>query len=270
MSIKEKELSIIIVNYNGENYLENCINSIYTHCRNINFEIVITDNNSKDNSLSIIRNNYPEVILIESKENLGFAGGNNIAVKKSSGKNILLLNNDTVLQQNILPALNELNKDSIGVVGIKMLDEKEEYLSSVGKFPNPLSLIKLSLLNDKRNDFVSGEFSKNLYNVDWLTGAFLLTKKALWDKVNGLDEDYFMYVEDVDFCKKISSLGYKIIFLSNISYIHFVGFNKSREIKLIEGYKLYSDKHFNFFNSILAKICLKINHVYKKTVKNIR
>ena len=141
MEVKEKELSIIIVNYNGEHYLENCINSIYTHCRNIDFEVVITDNNSKDNSVSIIINNYPEIILIESKENLGFAGGNNIAVKKSSGKNILLLNNDTVLQQNILPALNELNKDSIGVVGIKMLDEKEEYLSSVGKFPNPLSLI---------------------------------------------------------------------------------------------------------------------------------
>ena len=139
----------------------------------------------------------------------------------------------------------------------------------MGKFPKSFSLIKFSLLEEKRREFVTGNFSNKNYFVDWVTGAFLLTTKKIWNQVNGLDEDYFMYVEDVDFCKKVSKINYKTVFLSTVSYIHFVGFNKTREIKLINGYKLYSSKHFNLVSSILAKICLNINYVYKKKVKDI-
>ncbi|MCI2228619.1 glycosyltransferase family 2 protein [Polaribacter sp. MSW13] len=267
--MKQKELSIVIVNYNGESYLEDCINSIYKYCSSIDFEIVIVDNKSTDNSVALLKNQYPEINLIESKDNLGFAGGNNLAVKKSLGENILLLNNDTILLQDISPAVKELKKKKTGIVGIKMLNAKKEYLTSVGKFPNALSLLKFSWLEDKRQEFLIGDFSKERYLVDWVTGAFLLTTKKIWNQVKGLDEDYFMYVEDVDFCKKVSKLNYSVVFLPTLSYIHFVGFNKTREIKLIKGYNLYSSKHFNFVNSILAKICLKINYVYKKRVKNI-
>jgi GT2 family glycosyltransferase len=265
----KKELSIIIVNYNGEKYLRDCIKSIYKYCSSIDFEIVIVDNKSTDASVTFIKQNFPEIFLIESNINLGFAGGNNLAVKQSTGKNILLLNNDTILQQEISPVLEELKKQNVGIVGVRMLDGNKNYLTSVGKFPKPFSLIKFSLLEEKRREFVTGNFSNKIFFVDWVTGAFLLTTKKIWNQVNGLDEDYFMYVEDVDFCKKVSKLNYKTVFLSTVSYIHFVGFNKTREIKLINGYKLYSSKHFNLVSSILAKICLNINYVYKKKVKNI-
>jgi|TARA_B110000240_G_scaffold71342_1_gene81232 GT2 family glycosyltransferase len=267
--MKSKNLSIIIVNYNGEKFLKNCIDSIYENCTSEDFEIIIVDNNSSDNSISIIKEFYPNCILIESKENLGFAKGNNLGVKNCNGKFVLLLNNDTILLQEISPAFQELRKKNVGIVGVKMLDCNKNYLTSVGKFPKSFSLIKFSLLEEKRREFVTGNFSNKNYFVDWVTGAFLLTTKKIWNQVNGLDEDYFMYVEDVDFCKKVSKINYKTVFLSTVSYIHFVGFNKTREIKLINGYKLYSSKHFNLVSSILAKICLNINYVYKKKVKDI-
>lgn len=264
------ELSIIIVNYNGLKYLKDCFDSIYTYCNDISFEIIVVDNNSSDESCDFIKKEYPKIILIESKENLGFAGGNNLGVKKAVGKYLLLLNNDTILLNTISPAITSLKEDeSVGVVGVKMLNKNKEYLPSVGKFPSPLKLLKFSFLDEKRKEFLKGDFSKKQYFVDWVTGAFIVVSKELYQKVNGLDEDYFMYVEDVDFCKKIKNLGKKILFIPQVSYIHFVGFNSNREPKLINGYKIYANKHFNFVNTILAKLSLQINYVYKKAFKNI-
>ena len=201
---------------------------------------------------------------------MGFGKANNLGVSKAIGENILLLNNDTILLQDIQPVVDEIENNNIGVVGIKMLNGNKQYTPSVGKFPRALDLLKLSNLNDKRHEFITGNFTKNNYQVDWVSGSFMMIKKEVWNLVKGFDEDFFMYVEDVDLCKRISNLGKKIIFLTHISYIHFVGFNQSREVKLITGYKLYSNKHFNSINSILAQISLKINYAYKKSFKNIR
>lgn len=268
MSIK---LSILIVNYNGRRYLQDCFNSIYTKCASINFEIIVVDNNSTDESVLFIEENYPEINLIKSSENLGFAKGNNLASKHANGDFLLLLNNDTILLDNIEPAISILKNDTtIGAVGIKMLDENKKYLPSVGKFPKALQLIKFSFLENKRTDFISGSFSKKQYKVDWVTGAFLLTSKVIYEKVNGLDEDYFMYVEDVDFCKKVTNLGKKIVFLPNLSYIHFVGFNPKRELRLINGYKMYASKHFSFFSNKVSQVMLFLNSFYKKKIKKYR
>jgi|AntRauMFilla1563_2_1112583.scaffolds.fasta_scaffold12471_2 GT2 family glycosyltransferase len=264
------QLSIIIVNYNGKHYLKDCLESINRYCASFSYEIIIVDNNSTDGSQEYIALNYPKVILYQEKENLGFGKANNLGVAYSKGDTVLLLNNDTILLQDIHPVLAEVNKEEIGIVGIHMLNANRQYTASVGKFPKPIDLLRLSNLNEKREEFITGKFNENSYQVDWVSGSFMMLKIEDWNLIGGFDEDFFMYVEDVDLCKRITNLGKKIIFLPNISYIHFVGFNKSREIKLITGYKLYSTKHFNLVNSILAKICLKINYVYKKRFKNIR
>lgn len=268
--MKTKELSIIIVNYNGKKYLKDCLDSIYEKCSKMDFEIVVIDNNSSDDSIGFIKANYNEVILIESQENFGFAKGNNKAVKYANGEYILLLNNDTVLLDDIAPAINALKKnENVGAVGIKMLDGNKNYSLSVGNFPNPFSLVRFSIFQKKEADFVSGNFRESTYNVDWITGAFLLTKKEYWSSINGLDEDYFMYVEDVDFCKKIQNLDKQIVFLPTVSYVHYVGFNPKREYKLITGYKIYAKKHFNFFGNIIAQSALAINYSYKKFIKRV-
>lgn len=264
------KLSVIIVNYNGISFLEECFNSLENNLIGISYEIIVVDNDSQDESCNFIKNHFPKVKLIESNQNLGFGKANNLGVQNAIGETILLLNNDTILLDNLLPAIETLySKPEIGIVAINMLDANKNFLSAVGRFPSPFKLIKISFLNDNRKVFKTGIFNEVLYEVDWVSGSFMLLKKADFEAVNGFDSDYFMYIEDVDLCKKLEKIGKKCVFRADLNYIHFVGFNKSREIKLIEGYKLYSDKHFNFFNSIFAKICLKINHVYKKTVKNI-
>lgn len=263
------KLSIIIVNYNGKHFLKDCFESIALHCSSMDFEIIVVDNNSTDGSQKYIKEQFPQVVLLDMNNNLGFGKANNTGVNQSKGENILLLNNDTILLDNLGEVIKEIEKEEIGIIGVKMLNGYKTYTPSVGKFPKPLDLIQLSNLNESRKEFINGSFMSKSYEVDWVSGSFMLMKRKDWDKINGFDEDYFMYVEDVDLCKRMHNLGKKIVFITNISYIHFVGFNKSREIKLINGYKLYSSKHFNYIYSILAAICLKINYVYKKRFKNI-
>jgi len=265
-------LSIIIVTFNSEKYIQNCINSIVEYCLDINYEIVIIDNNSIDNTVKIIKEGFNDIVLIESKKNLGFAGGNNLGAKYCSGEYFLLLNHDTILLEKISIILDIFKKNTaIGALGIKMLNEKKNYICSAGNFPKPYQLLKLSLFEIKSKEFVNGNFDEphKIRIVDWVSGAFLLTKKKYWNKVGGLDEKYFMYVEDVDFCKKLSLIGKITVFLPSINYLHFVGFNKKREIQLIKGYKIFSKKFFNKYGSKLANICLDLNYEYKKAYKSL-
>ena len=265
------KLSIIIVNYNCGKYLEECLKSIYEKCTSFPFEIVIFDNNSSDNSIAFLENDFKDVILIKSNENLGFAGGNNKAAEKAKGEYILLLNNDTILLKDINPLFNIFESDpKIGVLGIKMLNTEQKYIPSFGKFPTSTRLLRFTNLNYNTTEFLTGNFNEKTHiQVDWVSGSFLLTKKEIWQQIKGLDEDYFMYVEDVDFCKKVALNGKKTVLAPSLSYIHHVGFNSSREMNLIKGYFLYSSKHFNKFEQIIAKLSLSLNYAIKKAFKNL-
>jgi GT2 family glycosyltransferase len=260
------ELSVVIVNYNGLKYLKECFESLFLSLERITFEIIVIDNNSADSSCDYIKKNYPEVILIASEENMGFAKGNNEAVKQARGEYLLLINNDTIVLDSISPILDHLKKDeSIGVIGIKMLDANKKYLPVAGNFPNPGNMFRLIKLLDKGAEFQTGEFSKKWYDVDWLGGSFMLMPKKVYQEVDGFDEHYFMYVEDVDFCKKIADKGYKRLFTPNAGYVHFVGFNNARKPLLIKGYEIYISKHLKGINKILSSLALKINKFVKKS-----
>lgn len=259
------ELSVVIVNYNGLIYFKDCLDSLYSKLEGISFEIIILDNYSSDNSCLFIKENYPQVILIESKVNHGFGKGNNEAVKYAKGEFLLLINNDTIVLDNLLPVLNHIKSNAdIGVIGINMLNKEKKYISAAGVFPNFNNMFLMKKLLQIDDEFVNGNFSKSSYNVDWLGGSFLVITKTLYDEINGFDEDYFMYVEDVDFCKKIANKGRLRVFLPNYSYIHFVGFTKSKNPMLIKGYELYISKHFNGFEKLKVLAALKINKLVKK------
>lgn len=265
------ELSVIIVNYNGLKYLKDCFDSLYAKLENISFEIIVVDNNSTDESCAYIKENYPNVFLIESKENLGFGQGNNLGVKNAKGETILLINNDTIVLDDLQPAIELLLSDpNFGIVAINMLSTNREYIPAASLFPTPLRLLRISFLKDRRKEFVTGNFDSNkVYETDWVTGAFMLIRKSDYEKVKGFDSDYFMYVEDVDLCKKIADLGKKRIFMPSLNYIHFVGFNTTREKLLINGYKIYSKKHFKGFSLLTANVMLKINRWVKILQKKI-
>jgi GT2 family glycosyltransferase len=263
------DLSVIIVNYNGLKYLKNCFESLYENLSGLHFEIIVIDNNSNDQSCAFIRGNYPNIVLIESKINHGFGKGNNEAVKQAKGEYLLLINNDTIVLDPLLPVLNHLKSDKdIGVIGINMLNAKKGYIAAAGNFPNVGNMFLLKKLLQINKEFTSGIFSKTQYEVDWLGGSFLMLSKALYDEVNGFDETYFMYVEDVDFCKKIADKGYKRVFLPTYNYIHFVGFTKANNPMLIKGYTIYLSKHFSGLKKRIILLALSMNKLVK-TIKRI-
>lgn len=259
-------LSIIIVNYNGEKFLNSCLHSVVEHCNNLDYEIILVDNNSTDSSLTGVEDISKSIKIVKNATNLGFAAGNNIGVKHSTGDFILLLNNDTILLEPISPAIELIRDDtSIGIVGIKMLDEQNRFVASFGKFPKFYNFIKLKTL---QIDLVKIEHKifqapHKPIDVDWISGAFLITTKEIWQQVNGLDESFFMYVEDVDFNKKVLELNKKRVFLPSLSFIHFVGFNKSREKLLISSYKTYIRNHKKGIDLMASLLMLNINLFFK-------
>jgi GT2 family glycosyltransferase len=261
------QLSVIIVNYNGLRFLKDCLDSLVEKLNSISYEIIILDNNSQDESCSFIKANYPSINLIESKINYGFGKGNNEAVKHAKGKYVLLFNNDTILLDRLDSIITLLEQDkSIGLVGINMLDANQNYIPAAGNFPNIRNMFQFQKLLDLGIEFKKGKFSKEHYEVGWLAGSFLFLSKETYTKINGFDEDYFMYVEDVDFCKKVANIGLKRVFIPGLSYIHYVGFNKKKNPMLVKGYKIYINKHFKGIPFLLISIALTINSF----VKNIK
>lgn len=262
------ELSIIIVNYNGLKYIKDCFNSLHKNLTNISYEIIVIDNKSTDKSCDYIIENYPEIVLIQSEENFGFGKGNNVAVKKAKGKYLLLINNDTIVLDNLSPIIKFFEKDEkLGVVGINMVDANKKYIPAFGNFPNIRNMFQFKEIFNTSQKLKKG-FDKEIYEVDWLTGSFLFLTTRLYREINGFDEDYFMYVEDVDFCKRIADKGYKRIFLSQFKYIHFVGFNNSKNHLLIKGCEIYIVKHFKGLNKLICLLALRINK-FVKTIKSV-
>lgn len=257
------ELSIIIVNYNGLKYLKDCIESIQAKTSGLSYEIIILDNNSQDQSCSFIKSHYPEIRLIASAINYGFGKGNNEAFKIAEGDAILLLNNDTILLDELLPIVTYLQSDSaIGAIGINMLNGKQEILPVSGDFPTIGNMFWMK--NIQKNSKTLAD-KNTAQEVDWLTGSFLLMPQKVFAEIEGFDEDYFLYVEDVDLCRRIANKNYKRIFLPQYQYVHFVGFNISKNPLLIKGYELYISKHFTGVYKVLISFALCINKFVKQT-----
>ena len=260
------QLSVIIVNFNGLRFLDDCFESLHQNLSEITYEIIVLDNQSTDQSVAYIQQNHPEITLIQSSENLGFGKGNNKAVESAQGEFLLLINNDTVVLNPLKPALEVLQSNpTIGVVGAKMLDVNKNYIPSNGNFPTARTLFQFKKLLDLGPEFKTGNFTKKQYNVDWLCGSFLMLKTQTFRQINGFDEDYFMYVEDVDFCKKIANRNLKRVFLPQISYIHYIGFNANKNPMLVKGYKIYVQKHFLGFKKFVVFAALYVNSIVKNT-----
>ncbi len=222
-------VSIIIVNYNGKKYLTDCINSIES-CAETPYEIIMVDNASTDESCAHIRTYHPNVKLVVNDKNLGFAGGNNLGALHATGELLLLLNNDTRLLTSLSPAVREFEEDTrIGVVGCRLLYENGTVQPSIGFEHLPLRLV-LSWTGFSSFSFMPQIFKRAESNVKyyayakdaaWVSGAFLMTRRDLWLRLGGLDERYFMYIEDVDYCKRVRMTGYRVKFTPDVEIIHY-------------------------------------------------
>jgi GT2 family glycosyltransferase len=258
-SSKEVVLSILIVNFNGKDFLGPCFDSIRQHVT-IPYEIIVVDNASHDGSVEYIKAYYPDINLIVSDNNLGFAAGNNLAACSSKSNYLLLLNNDTLLLDDLKSAVALLSSNhTIGALGCRMIGRNSEYRYSTGHFPSPLRLLSFSTIFNRSGLFKKGIFpagNKKFYNVDWVEGSFILTRKDLWQALNGMDEGYFMYGEDIDFCKRVKDFGYKVIYFPSLSFLHYGGYSSNRLGMLIKGFRRYHKKYSNGFIQLMAQLIL--------------
>ena len=227
-------LSIIIVNYNVEHFLHQCLKSIEKATQNIVTEIFVVDNNSIDNSVSMLKNSFSYVNLITNNENQGFAKANNQAIKQAKGKYILLLNPDTILQENTLvETINFLEENqNAGGLGVKMIDGNGTFLpESKRSLPTPsiafYKIFGLSKLFPKSKKF--GQYHLNymdeneICEIDVISGAFFMTRRKIIETIGMLDESFFMYGEDIDLSYRIQQSGYKNFYFPKTSIIHYKG-----------------------------------------------
>jgi GT2 family glycosyltransferase len=203
------KLSIIIVNYNVEYFLEQCLHSVYSACEGIESEVFVVDNNSVDGSINMIKEKFPQLVLIENKDNRGFSKANNQAISIAKGEYVLLLNPDTVVEKDTFSKVIEymdFNKEA-GGLGVKMIDGKGHFLpESKRGLPTPevafYKVFGLSKLFPKSRKFGKYHLSyldnDEIHEVEILAGAFMLIRKSVLDKIGYLDENFFMYGEDID------------------------------------------------------------------------
>jgi len=276
-------LDILIVNWNSGLLLLESINSI--NCaRSDSFKlnrVIVVDNDSNDSSLSGIEDLELPIIIISNKENLGFAKACNQGAKNSKADYLLLLNPDTKLFSDSLSDpisfLEKMENDSVGIVGVQLRDENNLISRNCSRFPTPFSLIYTSIGLDKLfpNIFpphfmIEWDHLNSRY-VDQVMGSFFLVRRSLFEKLNGYDERFFVYYEDLDFSYRAKKLGYSTFYLASTQIYHKGGGTsekaKADRLAYVLHSKLqYSKKHFNI---ILYLIILFITILIEPLLRSI-
>lgn len=248
------DLSIAVISYNTRDLLLACLQSVSERTTGVDYEVIVVDNASHDGSVEAVRAHFPHVTVIENAENSGFAKACNQAAVVSSGRYLLLLNSDTVMQRGTLRTMvQSLDWDlDVGVVSCLQRDETGRVLRSCFPFPSIRDHVRYSetlptvvrrlVGAPSQMDFTQSQ------DVEWANGACLMIRKAVFDRLGGLDERFFMYFEDVDLCRRVRQLGYRVRHVAEGEVVHLLGrssrnrhgLNKQWELSRIR----YVEKHF--------------------------
>ncbi len=264
------DLSIIIVNYNVKEFLQNLLHSIIKSAEGISYEIIIVDNASNDGSVEFIGEKFPQINLIANSTNLGFGKANNQALALAKGKYLLLLNPDTLLREDTLQKMInffETTPDA-GIAGCKILNpDGTLQLACRRSFPGPWTsfckVTGLSSLFSRSRIFARYNLTyldeNQTYEVDAISGSFMMIRKEVYEKIGGFDEQFFMYGEDLDLCYRIQKSGYKVYYVHTTQIIHYKGESTKRssldETKIFyEAMNLFVKKHLS--SSFLVEIIL--------------
>ena len=223
------DISVIIVNYNTRELLKNCLKSLEEHTKDVDYEIIVVDNGSHDGSGEMLRQDFPEVRLIESGMNLGFGKANNLGSENAKGDYLFYLNSDTIVKNNALKFFLDFARQhqDIGAVGAILKAANGENCHSHGKFLTP----ELVLKNDLARFIRSLKDPKHLHpdnvtiatETDYITGAAFLVPARVYKKTRGFDPDYFMYCEEMDWQKRIAETGLKRYVIPGPEIIHLEG-----------------------------------------------
>jgi len=227
------QLSIIIVNYNSAQLVCDCLQSIYAQRATISFEIIVVDNHSEDGSKEKITNLFPELVWVQMDYNAGFARANNAGIKKSTGKIVLLLNGDTIIENNAIEkCVHNFYASEYVACGVQLLNPdgspqiSGNYAMKGGlNYLLPLPFIGIilktfaSLFGVKKPNVPN---ASGIVEVDWINGAFLMVKKEAVYKAGYLDEDFFLYAEEAEWCSRLKKTG-KLCIYGDINVIHLQG-----------------------------------------------
>jgi GT2 family glycosyltransferase len=233
------ELSIICVNWNSADYLRECIASVYEYTWEISFEIIVVDNASSQEGVDTLREQFPEVTIIKSAKNLGFAGANNVGFRHSTGAYVLLLNPDTKLISaaiNIMLAHMKTLPDA-GIVGCRLLNtDLSVQLTAIQKYPTILNqVLDLEYLQLRWPHCPLWEIAPlfstdvKLLKVEVISGACMLLRRQVFEQVGMFSEDYFMYAEDIDLNYKVKSAGFTNYYVGEAAMIHHGSKSSSRQ-----------------------------------------
>ena len=268
------KLSVVIVNYNVKHFLEQCLHAVLKASENLETEIFVVDNNSVDGSCQMVREKFPRVILIENKINLGFSKANNQAIRQSNGEYVLLLNPDTVVEEHSFEKICAFMDEhpEAGGLGVKMIDGKGHFLpESKRGLPTPkvafYKIFGLSALFPRSKEFSRyhlGHLDNNqTHEVEILAGAFMLMRKKALDEVGLLDEDYFMYGEDIDLSYRLVLGGYKNYYFAGTTIIHYKGEStKKGSVNYVRMFYnamiIFAQKHFSKGNAKIYRILINM------------
>lgn len=268
------KLSVVIVNYNVKHFLEQCLSSVRRAIEGIDADVWVVDNNSVDGSVRMVREKFPEVKVIANKDNVGFSMANNQAIRESDGEYVLLLNPDTVVEDDTFSKIIDFMDahPEAGGLGVKMLDGKGNFLpESKRGLPTPdVAFYKISGLSSffprsrTFGKYHLGYLDKDeIHEVEILSGAFMFMRREALDKTGLLDEEFFMYGEDIDMSYRIVKAGYKNYYFPETRIIHYKGEStKKSSVNYVyvfyNAMVIFAKKHFSQKNARLFSLLINM------------
>ena len=255
-------LSIIIVNYNVKDFLNQALDSLQKATSDLEVEVFVVDNASRDGSVNMVKSSFPNVRLIENKKNIGFAGANNQAISQAIGKYLLFMNPDTIVQEDTLQTMIQFfsEHEDAGMVGCKIINpDGSLQLACRRSIPTPwiafTKLVGLAALFPKSKLF--GKYNltyidpDKISTVDAVSGSFMMVRREVLNQVGSFDDQFFMYGEDLDICYRIKQAGWKIYYVPYTEIIHFKG-ESTKTVPTLKSIRdfytamhIFVDKHYN-------------------------
>ncbi len=255
------DLSVVIVSWNTRDLLGACLRSIDSGRGALNVEVIVVDGGSSDGTPDMLTKEYPWVRLIARSDNVGFPKGNNIGLAEAQGRLLLLLNPDTEIEGEALSTMAhylDTHRD-VGIVGAKLLNPDGSIQSSRRRFPSlatgffESTWLQPIAPNSLMERYYAADLPDNVVSeVDWLVGACLMTHRAVLEDVGPMDEAYFMYSEELDWCRRVKEAGWKVVYLPEARIVHHVG--KSSEQAVTERHINYQRAKLRYFRKFHGRI----------------
>ncbi|NOT96501.1 MAG: glycosyltransferase family 2 protein [Nitrospira sp.] len=253
------DLSIAIVSYNTKDLLLDCLRALHAHTSGIRFDVIVVDNDSRDGTVSAVRDAYPAITIIANQDNRGFAKAVNQAVAVSRGRHVLLLNSDTLVKDQSLATMVRYLDDhpDVGAVSCKQWTGEGHLNQTCFPFPSIRDHLFYSTLFHRVAPSIQAAAAATQavdctqsQDVDWANGACLMVRRSLFEQLGGLDESFFMYFEDADLCRRLRQQGYRVRHLAEAAIVHLIGRSSGRDrdaLQLVWEFSRirYVEKHFS-------------------------